>query len=182
MQLYKDYAPTGFDRKGLNLPDNQDWLVAIGQNRDSDALDRSNYECAVKLFEETDPDERDHEQHCFNHWACGWLEIIIVRPDSKAFEVAKDIEAALADYPVLDDDHYSELEWAEHSDWIDQECGRVATSINKTDTGKWQKLNDRYNTSDVADRLEWWSEHDRSPSGDDIREALTELGFLEADI
>jgi hypothetical protein len=107
MQTYGQYSPTSFDAKGLNLPDKQDWLVVIGRNRDSDCLANSNFDCAfTSLGGESD----DCEVHSFDHWACGWLEIIIVRPDTDCARTAEEIESSLANYPVLDEDDFSQRE------------------------------------------------------------------------
>ena len=109
MQRYKEFRPTGFDCKGLALDDRQEWFVLpCGRNRDSGCLDESNFACALKsLGGESD----DVEVHRFGHWACGWFEIIIVRPESAAEKEARDIEAALADYVVLDESDFSEREY-----------------------------------------------------------------------
>jgi hypothetical protein len=120
MITYSKYRPTGYDTAGLNCDDQQDWLVApVGQNRDSDALDRSNFAVALRMLDrsvgpsdstgEVDNDG-DHEVHRFGHWACGWFEIILVRPGSRAAELMADAEARLADYPILCEDHFSDVE------------------------------------------------------------------------
>jgi len=171
MITYKEYAPTQFDREGLGLESKQDWLVFIGQNRDSDALERSNYTCAVESLEAVDPENLDHKVHSFGHWACGWLEVVIVRPETAAHKVAEEIEACLASYPVLDDSHFSELEWSKHTNWIDQECARIARNSDKT-------LTNSYCPSGVAEYLEWYNEHERSPSDEKILEALQALEYV----
>jgi len=170
MQTYGEYSPTGFDAKGLGLPDQRDWFVFIGQNRDSDALERSNFTVATLTLEGIDPDGEDHEIHRFGHWACGWLEIIIVRPGSMASSEAEDMSAALADYPVLDDEHHSALEYGEHYEWVDEECRRVATVDEAT-----------YDAGEVMSKLDWYSEHDMSPSDEELIETLGELGMLADD-
>ena len=186
MQTYSDYAPTGFDTHGMGLPDRQGWLVFIGQNRDSDALARSNFTVATETLEGMDPDGEDHEVHSFGHWACGWIEIIIVRPDSKSASEAEGMEAALADYPVLDDEHYSALEYDEHYEWADSECRRVATGCLARDlvgAGEtYQDINDAtYDAGEVMSKLQWYSERDASPSDEDLIETLSELGMLSED-
>ncbi len=110
MQTYSKFRPTSCDPAGLNLDDQQDWLVLpCSRNRDSGPLDESNFACTLKsLGGECD----DVQVHRFGHWACGWFEIIIVRPDSAAATEAEEIETALSDYPVLDDSDYSEREQA----------------------------------------------------------------------
>lgn len=120
MQQYKDYRPTGFDHAGLALDDRQDWyVVPVGQNRDSGPMERSNFETAEKMLQEVeyaedeDEEESSYENHRFGHWACGWFEILIVRPGSKCFDVACEIEKSLEDYPLLDEMDASEKEWNE---------------------------------------------------------------------
>ena len=117
MQTYSEYAPTPFDTKGLNLPDHQNWLVFLGQNRDSHCLEQSNYSVAMAEFDRMDPEWDDHEDHRFNHWACGWLEVIIVRPDSPCFDKATEMSDSLADYPVLNEDDFSKREWEQMSEY-----------------------------------------------------------------
>lgn len=106
---YRDWAPTANDTRGLACEHRQDWVVhPCSQTRDSDALARSNYRVALEIL----GGESDTvETHRFGHWACGWLEIILVHP-SRAEDVAK-TACALADYPVLSDEDFSELEWEE---------------------------------------------------------------------
>jgi len=111
MLQYKNWAPTGFDLKGLNCKEQQDWLVApCGNNRDADLLTQANWESQLEsLLELEDPETW---QVCrFSHWGSGWFEIILVQPGSKAEELCSKLEAKLADYPVLDEDHFSKVQW-----------------------------------------------------------------------
>ena len=111
MKTYAEFQPTGFDPKGLALDDKQNWIVvSCGTNRDADCLTRSNFIAALEIL---GGESEDVEVHRFGHWACGWFEIIIVRPDSPAAKEAEEIEAALENYPVLDDTAFSELETEE---------------------------------------------------------------------
>ncbi len=108
MITYREYAPTQFDSPGLALDDRQDWLVLpCGRNRDSDCLGESNFEAALAIL---GGEGEDTEVHRFGHWACGWLEIIIVRPGTAAETEANSIEDAMANYPILDEQDYSERE------------------------------------------------------------------------
>jgi len=111
MQTYRKFRPTACDVAGLGCENQQDWLVLpCGQNRDSGALDRSNFRTAEKILAEVDPNGSDYEVHRFGHWACGWFEVILVRPETAAAKEAEGIEATLADYPILCDSDHSELE------------------------------------------------------------------------
>jgi len=109
MKTYREFQPTGFDSKGLGLDDKQDWLVAPnGTNRDAGVLTRANWEAQEKILAEADPDGLDHQVHRFGHWGNGWFEIVIVRPETLAAEVAEECDCS--DYPVLSDDVYNRLE------------------------------------------------------------------------
>ena len=116
MRKYSEHQPTGFDRKGAFLDDQQDWLVLpIGQTRDSDCLERSNFTIALEMLGD---ESETVEVHRFGHWGPGWYEIIIIDPkDKDKVKIAEDIETSLADYPVLNEEHFSDLEWTEASDY-----------------------------------------------------------------
>lgn len=90
-------------------------FVFLGRNRDSDLLTQSNFECALKAIGgESDTVHIVGE----SHWACGWIEwIAIHESDTKALKIADDILCALSDYPVLDDDDFSEREWEAAQDY-----------------------------------------------------------------
>jgi hypothetical protein len=93
------------------------------RTRDSSIMENSNYELILKelsdLSEPLDQLRDDGEPYVYDfragHWAVGWVEEIIIRQDApkQIIERAKEIEAALADYPVYSDDDYSERQWNE---------------------------------------------------------------------
>lgn len=120
---YSSFQPTGFDIKGLGLPEQQDWIVAGFRHRDGDILEESNWEVTCKELPEGD----NVEIHRFGHWAVGWIELILVRPDTPESRIAEEIEGALSDYPVLSDDDYSNRCWnAIHDEWENMSlCDRI---------------------------------------------------------
>lgn len=126
---YSEYRPTRFDTRGLGCDDRQDWLVApCAQTRDSDCLESSNFATLDHALTEVDPSGDDHETHRFGHWGPGWIEIILVRPGSKAAGVAQECADALVDYPVLDDDDFSERE-TEEANHVWADCYSVKERI-----------------------------------------------------
>ena len=111
MKTYSEFRTTEFDCAGLGCEDRQDWLVGpCGTNRDAGALARANWRSLIAALKEVDPEGTDHEEYRFGHWGPGWFEIVLVRPNTKAAEVAESIENGLADHPVVDDSAYSEEE------------------------------------------------------------------------
>lgn len=107
------YAPENLSR--WTMPEHYfgaEWpeyySAGVGQSRDSDALERSNFVCMLReLGGESDTVHVVRE----GHWAVGWIEwIAIHESDAKSLETADELAAALSDYPVIDDEHCSELE------------------------------------------------------------------------
>jgi hypothetical protein len=90
--------------------------TGIGQSRDSQALERSNFVSMIKALggeSETVIVVRA------GHWACGWVESILIHEsDLKALKTANEIMEALQDYPVIDECHFSETEQEELQDTI----------------------------------------------------------------
>jgi hypothetical protein len=80
----------------------------VGQSRDRDALERSNFTCMLRaLGGESDTVIVVNE----GHWAVGWVEwIAIHQDDDKALAIADKIKGDLEDYLVINEDHWSELE------------------------------------------------------------------------
>jgi hypothetical protein len=113
MERYSKFRPTGFDQN-IDI-DRSDWFVApVSRNRDSNVLTESNWQAQIESLTEVSGDESETDEweiHRFGHWGCGWLEIVIVRPDTAAFRAADDIETALMNYPVLNDEDLSQREW-----------------------------------------------------------------------
>lgn len=111
MQTYATFRPTGFDRVGLNLPDQQDWLVApFTTNRDADCLTRANWETQLARLSAVDPNGETWKQRSFGHWACGHFDIVIVKPNTPAATKVEELQQASEDYPVLDEELFSRLE------------------------------------------------------------------------
>jgi hypothetical protein len=84
------------------------YSAGVGQSRDSSALERSNFRtmlAAIGGESETVTVVRE------SHWACGWIEwIAIHQDDEKALEIADAQIALLEDYPILNEDDFSNEE------------------------------------------------------------------------
>ncbi len=139
MQTYSEFQPTGFDRKGLGVEDHQDWMVApVATSRDAGCLQRSNWEVVTSELAKVDPEGLDHEVHRFGHWANGWFEICLVRPGSACDGICEGWESALADYPVADDDHFSNLETEEAGEaWSNMRLGDRVRLLQKHGTPRY---------------------------------------------
>lgn len=129
------------------------WFTGLDQNRDSDTLTRSNYEVFLKALRELPEvtvDDTDNAAESYrteredwtltdtvyvvreHHWACGWVEWIAIHPSNEAaMKLADEMLCNLEDYPVLDDDHWCELEENEINEWWQSEPLRYRVEICK---------------------------------------------------
>ena len=92
-----------------------EYFTVYGIHRDSDALARSNFTCILReLGGESDTVIVTRA----SHWAVGWIDTIRVHQDDTArLQLADNIMGELEDYPVVDEDHFSELEYTEACDY-----------------------------------------------------------------
>ena len=112
-------SPTGFDSWSNFMGErpSQDLYVVLGRNRDSSMVANSNWDTAVKMFDDA---ELDYDITSVGHWACGWIEYLSVDINDKgSYKLAEEIEASLADYPLLDDEDHSRREHEDAMDTIE---------------------------------------------------------------
>ena len=83
----------------------------VGQHRDSGDLQESNFVAAIKMLEDAGCEEEEDYKVCRSSCSMvGWQEGIYVHKDSHAAMVMAEVAIALANYPVLDDEEFSERE------------------------------------------------------------------------
>lgn len=89
-----------------------EYYVFLGRTRDSDALSRSNFQSALRLLGgENDPGVLVVRE---SHWAVGWVEWIAIHESwDETLEKANTIADKLEDYPVVDENDWSEMEFEE---------------------------------------------------------------------
>ena len=124
LQTFGEFQPTQFDRKGKGADfENRDWLVSsIQLNRDSGLIEKSNWLTFIDDLGALEDEGGHHwEIHRFNHWACGWFEIVILNPnsrDSRVLDQALKLESALQEYPILSEDRLQRLQLESFNDWV----------------------------------------------------------------
>lgn len=91
--------------------------AGFGHSRDSSELEESNFAVLqrelAKLppFESPDDEAESRNVVRESHWAVGWVEwIAIHESDTAALKLCDDLRASANDYPVLDDDDFSNRE------------------------------------------------------------------------
>lgn len=143
--------------------------IVLSQNRDSDALERSNFAVALeRLAGEPYRDGAGDTMYgdsvavaSLNHWAVGWVEWLTFDTGRADIVAAADaITASIANYPALDESDWSEREYAEnhpepgycYADRV-QDCH--VTDDRHRITAEWRTLArtmlaERYGTLDRA--------------------------------
>lgn len=111
-----------------------DWLVTpFGRNRDSCHLTVSNHETVVELLKAAEPEGADDYQVLrFGHWACGWVDQVVVRPGTPCATVIEEQMARYESCPVLDDEDFSRREDADYrQSWVDYGHKDFLTALGK---------------------------------------------------
>lgn len=91
--------------------DREGWLITLSVTRDSDALERSNWDVITGPILAAHPEDAAIER--MSHWAVGWVDNLLVRPGSPAEAAMAEWSRKLDSYPVADEDHYGMLEMNE---------------------------------------------------------------------
>ena len=155
MQRYKDHRPTGFDRAGAFLEDQQDWFVLpVNRTRDTGTFSESNFETALEIL----GGESDTvEVHRFGHWGPGWYEIILISPQRES--EGNEIEARLADYPILSESDLSDRTWnAVQEYWEQMRIGERVTMAQDEQVGIFSVRPNREIPERIFERLQTYVE------------------------
>lgn len=124
----KTYTPENLKRWempscyfGAQWPDY--YGAGFGQSRDSGCLEESNFACVLAalkalppfVYSAPDCDNEIESRQVIreSHWAVGWVEwIAIHEADTAALELCDRLRGEANDYPVLNEEDYSEREQA----------------------------------------------------------------------
>lgn len=105
MIKFRDWSPTQMDPKGNGPDEIQDWwVVPVIRTRDSGSREESNFAAAALRILGREQESRV-EVRRFDHWACGWFEIMLAHPDLE--DKVREIEELLECDPVLDSEDHS---------------------------------------------------------------------------
>lgn len=104
-----------------------EYYAVFGVHRDSDTIARSNFAVILRelgIANPADAPNYDADEPApvivtrASHWAVGWIDTIRVHQDAgEVVRTADALRVKLEDYPILDEDHYSVLEWEETAEY-----------------------------------------------------------------
>ena len=95
----------------------------VGRSRDSDLVETSNWQVAQEILIEVDENIGDRIRG-FNHWAVGWIDELMIpddAPDNLLIACAE-IRERIDEYPLLDEEHHSKLEYDTAIKNINEAC------------------------------------------------------------
>jgi hypothetical protein len=123
----KGLGGAGYSNEELGISQ----FIMLAVTRDSDTLSRSNWEVISNKMLNEFPDDVHIER--FNHWACGWIDYLIVEAwvygpaedyigsavqATEAAIAAEDWLLKLKQYPVANEEHYSQMESDELDEYL----------------------------------------------------------------
>lgn len=146
--------------------------LTIGVHRDSDVIERSNWEVISKDMTERFGD--DVHIHGASHWAVGWIDQLAVRvylyPHpyvgrvvSPAFQAIVEWQEKLEEYPLADESAYSEMEYEEALETLENSYNVSKDKV----TDVFSYLFDAYSYCSAEEYNE-----------DAVAEAMAEVGHL----
>lgn len=112
------------------------YIAPVGITRDSGTLDRSNWDAQWDALSPLSADVPGDD--CTSptivresHWAVGWIEWVAIHESNEAaLREADEIASALDNYPVLDDEAHSRMEWEEYTEaWGSYGCRDFIRSL-----------------------------------------------------
>ncbi len=168
-----------FREKDIESPD--DWAIIYTHHRDSGLLDQSNAEAiaeAMTPFSNGDDPDVLFESH--HHWAVGHIDGFSLRvfkggKITDAFRTYHELSRRLADYPILDEQDYSDREYEATLENITDAAWRVGRDYDLPDG--WE-----------SEVYSWLSDHEQGeientddqggyPSEAALRRAVDGLGY-----
>lgn len=130
MTRLRDFAPTQFDRKGMDAPKLSDWLVVCSRHRDSRSIEISNFSVAQGKLTEQENDDVDVVGS--GHWAVGYVEALIVKPGTPSAALAEQLHQRIRDNIILDEDDVTQHENATYDEaWTKWGASEFATELVK---------------------------------------------------
>lgn len=130
------------------------WLIVYSVHRDSDCLSRSNFEVMQKTLnalpsvKDWQGEENPISIERFSHWAVGWVDYLVIHPDcEEAIAKAEEMQAAIKDYPILDETHFSDME-SKEADEVWRNCYNTKERIEYI-----RKHSSHFEFRDFADLL-----------------------------
>jgi hypothetical protein len=181
---WKSWTCFVWDRE-RDLDDADNWAIFYTHNRDSGLLAQSNADAISKAMEPfTEGDDPDVVMESHSHWAVGHVDGFSIRvyrngEITDTFKAYHDLTEQLAEYPILNEEDYSERE--------------LEATLENINDAAW-RVKDEYTLPEgwESDVYSWLSDHRQSaienrddvggyPEEVDLRAAFHALGYVQVE-
>ena len=166
------------------LADPDNWAIFYTHHRDSDLLDQSNAAVIQKTLERfTEGDDPDVVFESHSHWAVGHIDGFSVRvfhncEMTEAFRAYHELQERLDEYPVLDEDDYSNREFEATLENIRNVAWRLKNAYALTDG--WEIELYLWLSENNPRAIENRDDQGGCPSEEELEAAFDSLGFLKS--
>jgi hypothetical protein len=159
------------------------WAIIYTHNRDSGLLDQSNatiIEKTLQPFTQGNNPDIVFESH--SHWAVGHVDGFSIRvykrgKISKAFREYHKLAKRLDDYPILDEEDYSNREYESTFENIADAAWRLKDEYDLPED--WQSAVYSWFADNDYSAIENVDDQGGYPSEEQLREAFCDLGYQE---
>ena len=116
-----------------------DYYVLLYRTRDSGLVEESNFWSALKAL---NGESKTVKVIRSSHWLCGWIEMILIHEsDKESIDKGNEIEKALENYPILDEDDFFARESEKREELVEEI--RKVIGNNATEEEIWE-MAERY--------------------------------------
>ena len=166
-----------------------EYYVIYSRHRDSDILNLSNWQCLIRDFDQFIKEfGDDYFIPRFSDWLVGWSELILVHESqTNLLKYCDKAVGKINNYPVYDEEHYSNMQMEElekfikqeidyflsdHSEDIDYEC--------KTYFKDYEPIEDKLYGAVFSKYIEmgFYPDEYQYPDAKDIESVFVELGIF----
>jgi hypothetical protein len=165
-----------------DLDDPNEWAIFYTHNRDSALLAQSNADTINEAIEPfTDTDDPDVMMESHSHWAVGHVDGFSIRvfrngEITEAFRTYHELSEQLADYPILNEEDYSERELEATLENINDAAWRVKDDYTLPDG--WESEVYSWLSDNRQSAVENRDDQGGYPEQDDLRAAIGALGYV----
>ena len=171
-----------------DIDDAENWAIIYTHNRDSGLLDQSNASVIAKAlvpFTETDDDDPDVVMESHNHWAVGHVDGFSIRvfkngQITDAFRKYHDLAERLAEYPILDEEDYSNWEYEATLENVADAAWRVKDEYELPEDWQWEVYG--WLSDNRCGEIENTDDQGGYPSEESLRAAFVALGFQQLEL
>jgi len=170
-----------------DIDDSENWSIIYTHNRDSGLLDMSNASVIKKALEPfTEGDDPEVVMESHHHWAVGHVDGFSIRvydihnKITKAFQAYHELAEAMNDYPILDEEDYSNREYEATIENVAHAAWRLKEDYELPED--WQYDVYGWLSDNCCGEIENCDDQGGYPSEESLQSAFEALGFKKLEL